>query len=121
MRTLEPQEIMAQTSMHALNDLGSMKECQSGSVADLATYSTLQLNITHIPIPLISGLCLPAECSQAQLSSFIEKTTNGVNNLLVKAQKKFDLVDLTKGYGLVKDYSRLTISLTQTDQAVEEW
>jgi len=37
--------------------------------------------------------------------------TDKVNSLLIKAQKKYDLFDLTKGFGLVKDYSRLTMTL----------
>lgn len=44
-----------------------------------------------------------------------------MNNLLIAAQKKFDLLNLTKGYGLVKDYSRLTVAVVKSDQAAEEW
>lgn len=102
---------MTQTSMHALNDLGSQAECENGTFGDLATYSILQLNVTHIPVKLISGVCLPAACTQEQLTRFSDNTSIQVNNLLIAAQKKFDFLDLTKGYGLVKDYSRLTVTL----------
>jgi hypothetical protein len=41
-------EMMVQSSMHGLDDLGSQWLCQNGpGMSDLATYSTLQLNITH--------------------------------------------------------------------------
>jgi len=53
---------MVLSSMHGLNDLGSEKGCEAGTFGDLATFSTLAVNVTHIPIALISGMCLPVEC-----------------------------------------------------------
>ena len=53
-------------------------------MADWATFTTLNINITHIPITLISGLCLPKECSQSDLSEFSSKVSTGINNLLIK-------------------------------------
>jgi hypothetical protein len=55
------------------------------------------------------------------LTDFADTATNKVNGLLIKAQKKFDLFDLAKGYGLVKDYSRLTVTVTQSDDAALNW
>ena len=63
MATSMPHEIMVESSVHQLNDLGSQRACEEGSAGDLATYATLKLNITYIPVELISGLCLPKECS----------------------------------------------------------
>ncbi len=40
------------------------------------------LNITRLPAGLISGLCLPAECSQMAVDSFATSATYTVNNLL---------------------------------------
>ena len=74
---------MTLNTMHALNDLGSMSECTHGTIGDVATYSTLKLNVTHIPVSLISGLCLPVECTQEQLTGFADTVTNGINNVLV--------------------------------------
>lgn len=54
---------MTETSMHGLNDLGSQAECENGTFGDLSTYSILQLNVTHIPVKLISGVCLPSACT----------------------------------------------------------
>ena len=53
MGTAETQEIMTLSSMHGLNDLGSLEQCQYGTIAQWANYSTLKLNITHIPISFI--------------------------------------------------------------------
>ena len=43
-------ETMAFQSMHGLADLGRKKECENGDMADFASYSTLNLNISHIPV-----------------------------------------------------------------------
>ena len=62
MGTQVPQEVMTLSTMHGVNDLGSIQQCQYGTIGD-AVYSTLKINVTHIPVALISGLCLPVECS----------------------------------------------------------
>ena len=121
MRTQAIQEVMVLSTMHALNDLGSKAGCEHGTIGDSAAYSALRLNVTDIPVSLISGLCLPAECTQGDLSSFTDSLTNKINALLLKAQAQYDLIDLAKGYGLVKDYTRLTVSLTKSDEASQEW
>ena len=112
MRTQMAQEVMTLSTMHALNDLGSQKQCENGSMADLATYSILAFNVTHMPVSLMSGVCLPAACSQDQLTEFGNNFTIMVNDLLISVQERFDLFDLNKGYGWVKDFTRLTGSLT---------
>ena len=107
MGTANLQEVMVLSSMHGLNDLGSESGCQNGSFGDLASFSTLTLNVTHIPISLISGFCLPVECTQAQLAKFSAGVTSKFNNLLIAAQKKLHIFDFDKGHGLIKDYTRL--------------
>ena len=113
---------MVASSIHALNDLGSWAQCEHGSIGEwAATYSTLKFNLTHIPLQLISGVCLPAECTQQNLTDFGDSASNKVNSLLTKAQKRFDIFDFSKGYGLIQSFTRLTVSLTQSEPAVEEW
>ena len=63
MHSVDYLERMAQSGMHALNDIGSPYLCEDGQ-EDLAQYATLTLNITHVPTALISGLCLPRACTQ---------------------------------------------------------
>jgi len=121
MRTDANREIMTQTSMHGLNDLGSMHECEHGTMGDLATYTTLKFNLTYIPVQLISGLCLPSECAQQTLTDFSDTVTNKINSLAISLQKRFNLVDLDKGYGLITRESRVTMMVTQSDTATEEW
>ena len=112
MGTQIPQEVMTLSTMHGLNDLGSISQCQHGTIGDWATYSTLSINVTHIPVSLISGLCLPVECSQQNLTDFGNEVSEKLVNLVRKAQKKFDIFNFDKGYGLIKDYSRVYVTMT---------
>jgi len=41
--------------------------------------------------------------------------------LLIVAQKKLDIFDFDKGYGLVKSYSRVELSMDQSEQTAEDW
>ena len=121
MATQSAQAEMVLSSMHGLNDLGSEGGCENGSMADWATFTTLNINVTHIPISLISGLCLPKECSQSDLSQFSHKVTTGINNLLIMLQEKFHIIDFSKGYGLVKPYTRVEVELNHSEEAAEDW
>ena len=85
MGTQIPQEVMTLSTMHGVNDLGSMNECEYGTLGDWATYSTLKINITHIPVALISGICLPVECTQTNLTDFGDTVSNKLVNLVTKA------------------------------------
>ena len=76
-------------------------------MADYATYSTLNLNITHIPVQLISGLCLPKECSADQLQSFSTMITGKINTLLENIQKNRHLFPIHEDRGLIRDFTRL--------------
>ena len=113
---------MAQSSFHGLDDLGSMAQCDHGNLGDyLSQYSTLRLNITHIPISLYQGVCLPKECTQEKLSEFSDKVSILLTSTVTGLQKKLHLFDFSKGYGLVKEYSRLYVTLEESEPAVEEW
>lgn len=70
MYTVEQYEKMVSSSMHGLDDLGSEFLCESEGMADYASYTTLQLNITHLPTALISGLCLPKACTPQAMEWF---------------------------------------------------
>ena len=73
---------MTLSSMHGLNDLGSLQQCQYGTIGEWANYATLQINITHIPISLISGFCLPVECTQANLTKFGNNASDYLTTLI---------------------------------------
>ena len=58
--------------------------CEEDSVGYLATYATLKLNMTHIPVEMISGLCLPKEYIQQNLTDFSAKVTNTISRIAIK-------------------------------------
>ncbi len=72
-------EMMWQSGMHGLNDLGSLPLCEQAN----GVYSNLALNITYVPATLISGLCLPKECTPAMMDTFMGNMTDRINNLLI--------------------------------------
>ena len=110
MRSVDEAEIMVQESMHAINDLGSKRACEGLKMEDLASYSVLKINVTHLPTALISGLCLPKECTPENLQNFGAATTDKINALLVKLQKKYHIFDVGKGW--IRDFTQLTVTLT---------
>ena len=124
-RTLAPQQQMASTSLHGINDLGSMKECEHGTMADFASYSALKLNFTHSPISLISGICLPKECSQSQLTKFGDNTSILMNTVLRKVAKALDIFHFDyndpTNWGWINPDTEFTITMTQSLNAETEW
>lgn len=107
MHTLQNYSMMWQSGMHGLDDVGSKPMCDQAS----GTYTSLMLNLTHLPAGLISGVCLPPACSQEIIDNFSESLTRKVNYLLVGAFKKLG-VDL-EGNMFVQNFTRVELSLTQ--------
>jgi len=73
-------EMMWLSGMHGVNDLGSLPLCEQAN----GVYSNLALNITYVPATLISGICLPKECTPLMMETFMSNLTNKVNTLLVE-------------------------------------
>ena len=90
-------------------------------MADFATYSTLQLNVTHIPVQLISGLCLPIECTPDKLSSFSSTVTTKINDVLIKLQKNRHLLPIKEDSGLVRNFTRLQVEINPSTYDVQTW
>lgn len=61
----------------------------------MADYTTLQVNITHMPTALISGLCLPKECTIENLNFLTNATTNTINSFLETLQRKYGMFNFT--------------------------
>jgi len=94
--------------MHGLDDLGSENVCQGGNIVkDMARYTTLSFNITHLPTALIQGVCLPKECTPEKLASFSTHVTAKLNTVLAEVQKKWGIFDLSTESGFVRDFTEL--------------
>ena len=94
-----------------------METCDYGTIGDLAGYSTLKLNITHIPIGFYMGLCLPKECSQLNQTQFSNNVSIFLNQVLGNLQKNFHLIDFSKGYGLIQPFTDVFFTLTSSQDA----
>ena len=55
------------------------------------------------------------------MTDFGDTVSEFLVNLVTKAQKRFHIFNFDKGYGLLKDYSRVYVTMDQTDLAIEEW
>lgn len=63
-----------------INDLGSYQGCKT--MADIADYAVMSLNISHSPIKLNLGACLPKECKQADYSYVSDNVSGMIANFL---------------------------------------
>jgi hypothetical protein len=54
-----PYDLMTMYGTMQLNDLGNYRACRKMPEAD---YSIVTLNISHIPMTIFLGACLPAQC-----------------------------------------------------------
>lgn len=72
-------------------DLGFIENCQN----DLeGSYVQFVGNITHIPLQLPMGFCLPKECKSAQyFTPFAEALESKTNHLLDSLKQKVNLED----------------------------
>ena len=100
-------EMMWQSGMHGLNDLGSLPLCEQAN----GVYSNLVLNITYVPATLISGLCLPQECTPAM--------TDRINNLLIEVQKKLGVFNV--GPGLIQNFTRMEGRVLESQYQTDMW
>jgi hypothetical protein len=80
--TIEQYDKMVQSSMHGLDDLGSEYLCNSEGMENFSVYTSLMLNITHLPTALISGLCLPKSCSLQNMNWFNTEASNKLNSVM---------------------------------------
>lgn len=122
MYTIEQYEKMASASMHDLDDLGSQYLCDSGDMIDWATYTTMQLNITHMPTALISGFCLPKACTPEALYALSDSATNKLNGMLAGLQHKFGMFNFTdQTTGFIRNFTEIQFTLTESDVSLAQW
>jgi hypothetical protein len=108
-------EMMWQSGMHGLNDLGSLPLCEQAN----GVYSNLALNMTYVPATLISGLCLPKECTPAMMDAFMVNMTEKINTLIVGAQKKLGLFNV--GPGIIQNFTRMQGRVLESQYQAQMW
>lgn len=55
-----PYDLMTMYGTMQLNDLGNYRACRTMPEAD---YSIVTMNISHIPLAIYLGACLPSQCA----------------------------------------------------------
>ena len=78
--TYEPYTQMSMYGTFMINDLGSYQGCKL--MANVAEYAVISLNISHSPISLNLGACLPKECLQADYTAVATKVSKVIANFL---------------------------------------
>ena len=75
-------------STHYITDLGSQALCDNkvtdgdGLESHRSAYSYIAMNITGVPVNIMMGICLPADCHESDFQAFTTKVTNSINSLL---------------------------------------
>jgi len=110
---------MVLDTMKGINDLGDKNTCEGGDMADAASYITMQLNLTHLPIPFISGLCLPKECTQEKLTHFGDRATSLLNSILSGLEQKF--VEEPIVWHFISNDTKAYLQLTDSTEAADDW
>eukprot|EP00347_Sterkiella_histriomuscorum_P018864 403343880 len=75
-----PYDQMQLYSFKNVNDLGSYSRCQN----DLGTFSdfaVMNFNLSHLPLVLHFGVCMPKECKQVNVNELNSGVTNLINNV----------------------------------------
>ena len=106
-------------SMKGLDDLPSMFQCNNGNQTDISKYSTLKMNITHLPTALISGLCLPAEGTPEKLTDFSNSASAKINGILSPLLEYY--VKEPMGLGFLNKDTQAYLTITQSEYQAEQW
>lgn len=104
-------------SLHQLLEIGSYEQCQQ-AFGDQADFVVLSANITHLIGIARMGLCLPRECKQHHYDAFTTTSVDLVNKILAKLIDKANYHPTT---GLVRDFTRVGLTLTKSDDYTQDW
>ncbi|CDW83385.1 UNKNOWN [Stylonychia lemnae] len=110
-----PYDQMELYSLKGINDLGSYSKCQQ-NLGQYSDYSTLNFNLSHLPLILHFGLCLPKECKQANLDKFNEAITDTINNAWIGLS---NITNVESDY--TKNWTRFQVQVLKTDEVLSSW
>ena len=97
-----------------MGDLGSKALCDQA----YGHYTTVGFNLTTIQSDaLVQGICLPAECSQADMDTVTTTVTTFLNDFLIK---ELNITDVS-GKGQLQPDSRLQVNFLYEAEVVNGW
>ena len=105
---------MTMYGTYMINDLGSYDGCKT--MAEYADYAVMSLNISHSPIKLNLGACLPKECKQADYSYVSDSVSGMIANLLKQ------VLNGTGGKpGIIQPWTTLSLTFRKPDEIKQAW
>ena len=97
-----------------VNDLGSYTECRKLEMAD---YAIITANISHVPLAIYFGACIPHECQQADLSAVGRSLSKLFNDIYVI----FEPENTTDMQGVFHPWTKFEFTIRKTDELMENW
>ena len=70
---------------------------------------------------MISGLCLPIECTPETLETFSTAATAKINSLIIKLQENRHLLPIKDDSGLLRNFTRMQLQIEPSHYMTEEW
>ena len=106
-------------SLHFITDLGSKDVCQS---SDNTTYVHLNANVTHIPVAVFMGICIPSvACTQDDMDIMTQVITDKINDALQFIDDNVPNGLNALGQGIVvANFTRTELKLYDSDYLLEE-
>lgn len=112
--TQAPYNLMTMYGTWHLNDLGSYSQCSDLPYAD---YAVLSLNISHTPLTIFFGACMPSQCTQADYWQVTEHATNWITGIY---RSFWDNAPPGDPEGIFHKWTEITIMVRKTDEVLAQ-
>ncbi|TNV84519.1 hypothetical protein FGO68_gene10143 [Halteria grandinella] len=110
--TQYPYDVMTMYGFMMINDLGSYSECQK---LEMAEYAMVTVNITHVPLMIYFGTCLPKQCTQTDLQRGGDALAGAFNEIYSLFAPKVD------GTGTFHPWTRFNFTVRRQQEMQDQW
>lgn len=110
-------------SSHAIQDLGSYLECRNmmnQHDESLADYVVLNVNLSHVPIVMHFGQCMPKNCSQTEYDHALYKVSKVLSKVYQDNYYNMFTPEAEK-ISMIKSWTNISLRIIKTDSWIEEW
>lgn len=109
-----PYDLMTMYGTMQLNDLGNYQACRA---LPNAAYAIVSMNISHTPLALFLGACLPNQCIQDDYW----RVTDAVSSALTRLYREIGFGNSTEDHeGLFHYWTNITIMVRKTDEMLQD-
>ncbi|CDW76528.1 UNKNOWN [Stylonychia lemnae] len=110
-----PYDQMFMYSGQNVNQLGDYHECQY-NIENKTDFTLLSFNVSHLPLTIYLGACMPKECTQDEYDIF----KRGFNNLFTRTYLKIQETTLVES-DVIKNWTRVEMNIAKTKEEIEDW